>query len=88
MCRPQFGVHMDGTAIYHVPGNYHGQMSTFAFADAHVDLHKWVNGKFNNPKLAEGDGFWHSHESTMPGATAAELAADLDWLKTHTTELQ
>ncbi|MBI4661387.1 MAG: type II secretion system protein [Verrucomicrobia bacterium] len=86
ICRPQFGVHPDGNSIYHVPGNYHGQSSSFAFADAHAEPHKWVNSKFNNPKLAYGDGFWHSHGSAMPGATAAELQTDLNWLKTHTTE--
>jgi prepilin-type N-terminal cleavage/methylation domain-containing protein len=88
ICRPQFGMHMDGTTIYHVPGNQHGQATTFAFADAHAESHKWVNPKFNNPKLAESDGFWHNHNAALPGATVTEILPDLNWLKTHTTELR
>ncbi len=88
ICRPQFGVHMGNNTIYHVPGNNHGQASTFAFADSHAEAHKWVNGKFNNPKLLESDGFWHNHNASLPGATAAEILVDLTWLKNHTTELR
>jgi prepilin-type N-terminal cleavage/methylation domain-containing protein/prepilin-type processing-associated H-X9-DG protein len=86
ICRPQFGVHMDRNTIYHVPGNYHGKVSNFSFADGHAEAHKWNSGKFNNPGLAESDGFWHNHDTTMPGVTAAAIANDLTWLKNHTTE--
>jgi len=88
ICRPQFGVHMDNTTVYHVPGNYHGKSSNFAFADGHAESHKWVNPKFNNPPLAENDGFWHNHESPIPKTTTAEIQTDLTWLKLHTTELR
>lgn len=88
ICRPQFGVHMDNNTVYHVPGNIHGQISSFSFADSHAESHKWANGKFNNPKLQESDGFWHSHESNLPGASVAEIQTDLNWLKLHTTELR
>ena len=30
LCRPMFGINMDSPTIYHVPGNYHGQTSTFS----------------------------------------------------------
>jgi prepilin-type N-terminal cleavage/methylation domain-containing protein/prepilin-type processing-associated H-X9-DG protein len=86
ICRPQFGVHMDNNTIYHLPGNFHGKQSNFAFSDGHAEAHNWVNGKFNNPKLAESDGFWHNHNAALPGATAAEIQSDINWLKTHTTE--
>lgn len=88
ICRPQFGVHMDGNNIYHVPGNYHGAPSNFAFADGHAESHKWANSKFNDPKLPETDGFWHNHETTLPRTTVAEVQRDITWLKTHTTELK
>ena len=88
ICRPQFGVHMDSTAIYHVPGNYHGKPSNFAFADAHAEARNWINPKFNNPGMVEGDGFWHDHNSPLPGATTAAILTDLNWLKAHTTELR
>lgn len=88
ICRPQFGVHMDNNTIYHLPGNYHGQVSNFAFADGHAEAHKWVNAKFNDPKLPESDGFWHNHNTTLPRVTAQEIQADLTWLKRHTTEIK
>ena len=88
VCRPQFGVHMDGTTIYHVPANFHGAVSNFSFADGHAESHKWANAKFNNPKIAETDGFWHNHNAALPGATVAEITTDLNWLKTHTTEIR
>src|ERR1043165_6952847 len=33
ICRPQFGVHMDAAQMYHYPGNQHGKVSVFSFAD-------------------------------------------------------
>jgi prepilin-type N-terminal cleavage/methylation domain-containing protein/prepilin-type processing-associated H-X9-DG protein len=86
ICRPQFGVHMDNNTVYHVPGNYHGKASNFAFADGHSESHKWVNSKFHNPQLAEADGFWHNHNANLPKTTTAEILTDLTWLKNHTTE--
>lgn len=88
ICRPQFGVHMDNSTIYHVPGNYHGKFSNFVFADGHAEAHKWANPKFNNPGLPETDGFWHNHEAQMPGVPAASIQTDLSWLKYHTTVLK
>jgi prepilin-type processing-associated H-X9-DG protein len=88
ICRPQFGVHMDNNQFYHVPGNYHGKLSNFAFADSHAESHKWVSSKFNDPQLPDTDGFWHNHETTLPGVSLSEIAADLTWLKAHTTELR
>jgi prepilin-type N-terminal cleavage/methylation domain-containing protein len=88
ICRPQFGVHMDGNNVYHVPGNYHGVISNFAFADSHAESHKWANSKFNNPNLPESDGFWHNHETALPGVSASQIQTDLAWLKLHTTELK
>ena len=87
ICRPQFGVHMTGNNIYHLPGNYHGSQSVFSFADGHAENHKWVSGRFVNPPIRENDGFWHNHNSPLPAVPAAEIQRDLTWLKTHTTEL-
>lgn len=86
ICRPQFGVHMDNNTIYHLPGNYHGRVSNFSFADGHAEAHTWRSGRFNNPKLQESDGFWHNHNAALPGVPAAEILPDLTWLKEHTAE--
>jgi prepilin-type processing-associated H-X9-DG protein len=88
ICRPQFGVHMNNNSVYHVPGNYHGKQSNFAFADSHVEVHNWRSAKFNDPKLPETDAFWHNHEEPLPGASMTEIQPDLDWMKAHTTELR
>jgi hypothetical protein len=90
VCQPHFGVHPMSSAtstprMYHVPGNQHGQVSEFAFADGHSEQKKWKSGKFNNPRRAESDnGFWHGHESTA--LDAAEVRADYWWLSQHATE--
>lgn len=86
ICRPQFGVHMEGSSIYHVPGNYHGQLSNFSYSDGHAESHRWTSAKFNNPGMAETDGFWHSHQSAMPRVSFGEIQNDVSWLRLHTTE--
>ena len=88
ICRPQFGVHMANNNVYHVPGNYHGKSSNFAFADSHTESHNWSSAKFNQPKMAETDGFWHNHDTTLPSTSLQEIQPDLLWLKAHTTELR
>ena len=85
ICRPQFGVHMDMSSVYHFPGNQHGKVTTFPFADGHGETHKWRSAKFNNPGMAESDSRWHSHTAAHPTATLAEIQTDLDWLRLHTT---
>ena len=85
ICRPQFGVHMDVAEMYHYPGNQHGKVTTFSFADGHAEAHKWINSRFNNPGMPESDGRWHDH--TAPHATApyAQIQTDHNWLRQHTT---
>jgi type II secretory pathway pseudopilin PulG len=85
ICRPQFGVHMDGANVYHIPGNQHRTLSVFAFADGHTESHKWFNARFNNPAIPESDGRWHNHQSPHPTASLAEIQPDLNWLRAHTT---
>jgi type II secretory pathway pseudopilin PulG len=85
ICRPQFGVHMDAAQMYHFPGNQHGKVSVFSFADGHDETHKWLSGKFNNPGMAEIDTRWHDHTAAHPTASLTEIQTDLTWLRLHTT---
>ena len=80
ICRPMFGVNMDDTTIYHIPGNYHGQVSNFAFTDGHAEVHRWADGQFNNPKPPPSNFHDHDGFNARPGSTG-----DLQWLKQHTT---
>lgn len=83
LCRPMFGINMDAQTIYHFPGNYHGQVSNFAFLDSHVEAHKWRDSKFNNPQPPPAN--WHDHTSYT--AKPSSLV-DLAWLKDHATVRQ
>jgi prepilin-type processing-associated H-X9-DG protein len=76
---------MDAAQMYHFPGNQHGKVSTFSFADGHAETHKWLSGKFNNPGMAESDGRWHDHTAAHPTASLMEIQTDLSWLRLHTT---
>lgn len=81
ICRPMFGINMDSQSIYHVPGNYHGQVSNFGFLDGHAEGHRWQDPRFVNPNPPPGN--WHNHTGN---AVPASGAADLVWLKEHATE--
>jgi prepilin-type N-terminal cleavage/methylation domain-containing protein len=83
LCRPMFGINMDAQTIYHYPGNYHGQVSNFAFLDSHTETHRWRDSQFNNPQPPPAD--WHDH--TGNPAKPSSLA-DLAWLKEHATVRQ
>lgn len=81
ICRPMFGMNMDAQAIYHLPGNYHGQVSNFSFLDGHTEMHRWTDSKFNNPSPPPTR--WHDHTGN---AVPASGLSDLAWLKDHTTK--
>lgn len=80
VCRPFFGVNMTGNSgVYHVPGDYHGRLSNFSFADGHAEGHKWVDGRFNHPTY-KGD--YHAAHGGVPGTNGRQ---DTQWLREHTT---
>ncbi len=80
LCRPMFGMNMEAQTIYHVPGNYHGRVSNFAFLDSHVEGHKWKDSQFNNPNPPPAN--WHDHTGNQAKPSSRN---DLDRLKQHTT---
>ena len=80
ICRPMFGINMDSQMIYHYPGNFHGQVSTFVFLDGHAESHRWLDGQFNNPRPPPT--YWHHHNSNPARPSSYR---DLAWLKEHTT---
>jgi prepilin-type N-terminal cleavage/methylation domain-containing protein/prepilin-type processing-associated H-X9-DG protein len=80
ICRPMFGMNMDLQTIYHVPGNYHGRISNFAFVDGHAEARRWKDGRFNDPKPPPPN--WHDHTGIPVPASGRD---DLVWLKSRTT---
>lgn len=72
ICRPFFGMIMRSSAFYHIPANYHKPSSTFAFADGHVEIHKWVDQRTYNPPRSMD---WHSHSYSVPNSR------DVAWLQ-------
>jgi prepilin-type N-terminal cleavage/methylation domain-containing protein len=80
LCRPMFGMNMDSQTIYHVPGDYHGQVSTFSFLDGHTEVHHWRDPQLNEPKPPPAN--WHDHTGN---AVKPSSYSDLAWLKQHTT---
>ena len=83
LCRPMFGMNMDAQTIYHYPGNYHGQVSNFAFLDGHAESHRWRDSQFNNPTPPPAN--WHDHTGN---AARSSSYGDLAWLKERTTFAQ
>ena len=80
LCRPMYGMQMDSQNIYHIAGNYHGQITTYSFLDGHAEAHKWRDTLFNSPKPAPSN--WHDHNGI---AAKPSSASDLIWLKQHAT---
>jgi prepilin-type N-terminal cleavage/methylation domain-containing protein/prepilin-type processing-associated H-X9-DG protein len=95
ICQPPFGVHPqllnETPNVFHYPGNFHGQSSTFSFADGHAENHRWGNKLMNTPvrggktPAETDDGFWHS-DHNFPHPNAAQVKNDLVWLARHATE--
>jgi prepilin-type processing-associated H-X9-DG protein len=79
ICQPFFGVQMHAAeGVYHVPGNYHGRFSNFAFLDGHIERHRWVNPHFNSPDFS-GD-YHKAHTAGVPGTASKP---DMVWLSQH-----
>jgi prepilin-type processing-associated H-X9-DG protein len=99
ICYPAFGTHprwnsagepTGANLSYHVPGSNHGRGTVFSMADGHAEVRRWRSARFNDPysngrPMPENDGFWHTHESPLPGVTTAQVAPDFKWLTVHTT---
>jgi prepilin-type N-terminal cleavage/methylation domain-containing protein len=99
VCQPPFGSHPRWDAAgnptgqnlsFHVPSNFHGNVTMFSMADGHSESHKWVSPRFNDPwvggrPIPETDGIWHSHNTPRPGVTATELTSDFKWFSLHAT---
>jgi prepilin-type N-terminal cleavage/methylation domain-containing protein len=77
ICRPFFGVYMDGARFYHIPASYHDRSGVMLFADAHVETHRWMDGRTLKPRSAN----FHDHN------IASANNRDLVWIQQRSTSL-
>ncbi|HEX9046341.1 MAG TPA: hypothetical protein VF988_04885, partial [Verrucomicrobiae bacterium] len=76
ICTPGFGVDMSGRRWIHYPSDLHGQCAVIAFADGHVEAHRWLDAR---TRVHLGTGAFIGH------GTAVQNNADHAWITAHTT---
>jgi prepilin-type processing-associated H-X9-DG protein len=63
-----------------LPASYHNGAASFAFADGHAELHRWVNTSTRKPAVAGGAG--------LPFVVPQNQSADFNWMFYHMSEDQ
>jgi prepilin-type N-terminal cleavage/methylation domain-containing protein len=76
ICTPGFGVDMNLQVIIHYPSYLHRGMGVVAFADSHIESHKWLDPRTR--KTVTGINYIH-HEDRVAGNN------DFTWIASHTT---
>src|SRR5258708_3548603 len=52
LCTPAFIIYRNGGAFYHYPASHHNQGGVLAFADGHLEAHRWVeSGTYDSRKV-------------------------------------
>ncbi len=80
ICTPGFGVDMTLSGFIHYPSDMHRGQGLLAFADSHVETHKWLD-----PRTMIGlppGGTYIPHNNSSPNNV------DLQWIAAHTTSLK
>ncbi len=76
ICTPAFGVDMNLQSIIHYPSFLHRGLGLVAFADSHIESHKWLDPRTR--KTVTGANYIH-HEDPVAGNK------DFAWIANHTT---
>ena len=77
ICTPGFGVNMTSDAFVHYPSSLHRGLGVVAFADGHVECHKWVDARTR--KKLPGGAQYIPHNDPSPNNP------DLKWIRERTT---
>lgn len=77
ICTPAFGVDMSQQYWIHYPSDLHRQRGVLAFADGHVEVHRWLDAR-TMLHLAGGQAY-------IPHGIASPNNADLNWITERTT---
>jgi prepilin-type N-terminal cleavage/methylation domain-containing protein/prepilin-type processing-associated H-X9-DG protein len=75
VCWPFFGVYMARDSFFNFPNSSHNNGGVVAFADAHVEHHRWRDARTLRAYSAD----YHHHDDPSPGN------ADVAWLRDRTT---
>jgi prepilin-type N-terminal cleavage/methylation domain-containing protein/prepilin-type processing-associated H-X9-DG protein len=77
ICTPGFGVDMSLTTWIHMPSVLHRRLGVLAFADGHVEAHRWVDSRTLHPVIGPNGYILHG--------TSAPNSPDLTWVGARTT---
>jgi prepilin-type N-terminal cleavage/methylation domain-containing protein/prepilin-type processing-associated H-X9-DG protein len=77
ICTPGFGVDMSLQTWIHLPSALHRQRGVLAFADGHVEVHRWVDGR-TMVQIPAGSAY-------IPHDTPSSGNPDLSWIGERTT---
>ena len=80
ICTPGFGVDMTLRTFVHYPSSLHNRSGVLAFADNHVESHKWMDPR-TCIGLAQGQTYIH-HDQPSPNNQ------DLSWIGQRTASLK
>jgi prepilin-type processing-associated H-X9-DG protein len=80
ICTPGFGVDMSADTFIHYPSSFHNGGGVLAYADGHVQAHKWTDSRTR--KALPGGAQYIPHYD--PSANNA----DLKWIRERTTSLK
>ena len=76
ICSPAFGVNMADDVFFHYPSALHGGLGVLAFADGHVEAHKWLDPRTRKSMSPDQQ---LRHQDRSPNNQ------DLRWLRERTT---
>jgi len=80
ICTPAFGVDMTLQDWIHYPSGEHRQRGVLAFADSHVELHRWLDPR-TMPHISGGATY-------IPHYVFSPNNLDLNWIAARTTSLK
>ena len=75
ICWPFFGVEMEQDSFFNFPSSSHDRSGVIAFADGHVESHRWRDQR----TIAAASPDYHRHEDSSPNNQ------DIYWLRDRTT---
>ena len=79
ICRPMFGVQMEGDVVFQYPASQHNRSGVISFADGHIESHRWRDDRIVNPPKNID---FHKHDQSV------SKCIDLKWLQAHASVLR